>query len=1179
MDFKSAYSRTAYTAFFRDSLLPEDYLVLSEAVEIEFGSKYFKQVTFLGKCPSLDLNVYEITHSSLSDARVGLSRDAFKLIARQMENNALILFVPENAENYRLSLVTIDPKLDSEGIKILKEYSNPRRFSFSLGMGIKTHTIEQFLVKAGRISSIDDLKKRFSVELLTKEFYNELSNWYFWALQNVKFPNDSENDDAVLNATSTIRLITRIMFVWFLKQKGIIPDILFDKDTLKSVLNYTDKTNSNYYKAILQNLFFATLNQEMNARAFRRDGEQYNITNIYRYKKLFIQNEAAFKLFENIPFLNGGLFECLDKPHPTLKTSRGGDLIIRIDGFSDREDNVLCVPDFLFFGGSTNVDLNQAYGDKTHGKVEVKGLIDILSTYNFTIEENTPVEIEVALDPELLGKVFENLLASYNPETKSTARKQTGSFYTPRDIVNYMVDESLAVYLKDKMLERTKSISVLGSNQIELFGNETRNGQLKLEQDHSLSKWSGKEDTLEKNLKQLLSFDYESNPFDKQDSAMLMHILDGCKILDPACGSGAFPMGVLQKMVHILQKLDKDNHHWQQIQEDRAKTENAELIKRIEKDKEHAALISFEDIRKKLLKELDDRLIEIKKSFDLNANEPDYARKLFLIENCIYGVDIQPIAVQIAKLRFFISLVIDQKVDDSLPNRGILTLPNLETKFLAANSLIGLDQNSTAKPTCVYPLEKQLKEVRHKHFSARTPETKRKYRELDSSLRLQISNELKGAGFHPTSADKIANWDPYNQNISAGFFDREWMFGLSEGFDIVIGNPPYVQVSKGLYDKHVFPFSEGKDKGKQNLYKVFVEAAYNLSKNRGISCLIVQSSLLCDLSSQYTRELLLKTSKIHQIIEFPKKSDNKEGQVFESVLQGTCIYIVGKILPEKNSVFKLSINNNINTLKEISCELINQLRLLEIYPDNLYIPLIRKGDFDIMNRIWMKSKPLKYYIKSICQGDLNLTVSKENISKEPSDVKLYRGRNIGRYILNENTDEFIKNDFLSDKVIENISKVFLVCQEVTGTVDARRLHFCNTSLNDLYLFGHTANKIALKEEYNFKFFLSILNSLLMDWYFRKTSTNNHVMGYEIVQLPIVNQIDQTLAVELVDRIIAAKKTNPLSDTLQWEAEIDALVFLLYGLTEEEILQVLGSLPSVSEDERNQILAHWHQLNK
>ena len=165
---------------------------------------------------------------------------------------------------------------------------------------------------------------------------------------------------------------------------------------------------------------------------------------------------------------------------------------IRIDGFSDKENNQTTFPNFLFFSDEKEVDLNKDYGTAKK-KYKARGLLNILQSYNFTIDENTPTDEEIALDPELLGRVFENLLASYNPETASTARKSTGSYYTPREIVNYMVDESLIAYLKNKMIEGAKSFIQLGTDQSDMFGNSARKGQLLIEEELLPSRWINNE--------------------------------------------------------------------------------------------------------------------------------------------------------------------------------------------------------------------------------------------------------------------------------------------------------------------------------------------------------------------------------------------------------------------------------------------------------------------------------------------------------------------------------------------------------------------------------------------------------------------------------------------------------------------------------------------------------------
>lgn len=304
-----------------------------------------------------------------------------------------------------------------------------------------------------------------STQALNKRFYTELAWWYFWAVKQVDFPKGSGLDASKRNSVAVIRLLTRLIFVWFIKEKGLVPEALFERDTVKKMLKSDPSVNgedSTYYLAILQNLFFATLNVEMSTdRKWAADGGGMKgdrlVHSLYRHKELFSDANTALQLFSNIPFLNGGLFECLDRElterdferNPELKdiaVKEGNGWVLRVDGFSRRKDAQPTVPNKIFFGGEEDADLNADLGTK--GKTyDVQGLLDIFSRYKFTVDENTPVEEEVALDPELLGKVFENLLASYNEDTKSTARKQSGSFYTPREVVNYMVDEVFALGL------------------------------------------------------------------------------------------------------------------------------------------------------------------------------------------------------------------------------------------------------------------------------------------------------------------------------------------------------------------------------------------------------------------------------------------------------------------------------------------------------------------------------------------------------------------------------------------------------------------------------------------------------------------------------------------------------------------------------------------------------------
>ena len=401
------------------------------------------------------------------------------------------------------------------------------------------------------------------------------------------------------------------------------------------------------------------------------------IHNVYRYEDAFQDSKKAVQVFSDIPFLNGGLFECLDKTvGPKEKPE-----YVRIDGFSDRDDNPLVVPDFLFFGDEREVDLSAAYGETRFKRAKVRGLIQTFYRYKFTVTENTPIEEEIALDPELAGKVFENLLAAYNPETATTARKQTGSFFTPREIVNYMVDEALIASLKTKLetaLPSAKDVRCCVSATCSLT---------------TTSRTSSR----------------------RQKSDALIAAIDSLKSLDPAVGSGAFPDGHLaQARIHSRQARPAQRANGGSARSAASATPSRPPKKS-----------RMPTVRERERAELEQQIAGINEAFE--HNELDYGRKLYLIENCIYGVDIQPIAVQIAKMRFFISLIVDQKIDDTQPNRGVRPLPNLETKFVAANTLIGVNRpgQQLLRNREIDAKEVELRRVRERHFLARDADTQK----------------------------------------------------------------------------------------------------------------------------------------------------------------------------------------------------------------------------------------------------------------------------------------------------------------------------------------------------------------------------------------------------------------------------------------------------------------------
>ena len=806
---------------------------------------------------------YFRVNSSIKNRRVGLRQLTHKYM--QMVDAALVVF--DDSVNWRLSFIC-----DIKG-----ENTAPKRYTFVFGDNNNYYNtaVSRFIKLQNDGVTFQNIKDAFSVEALTKEFYNELFGWYQWAVNpdaGIYFPNDTSitDDDFEDKDKKIIRLLTRLMFVWFIKQKGLVPDCLFDESSLQDILvdfNPTANDSGNYYNAILQNLFFATLNRAIEddegKRGFAKLIGQRDVKTLYRYSEMFkLSEDNILKLFASVPFLNGGLFECLDK----TKKIDGVEKAFNYDGFSR---NANCFPNGRY--------RQRAFIPNIFFFDEEKGLLNILKRYNFTIEENTPNEQTVALDPELLGKVFENLLGAYNPETKETARNQSGSFYTPREIVNYMVDESLKAYLKDYSTEIIDEIM---------------------------------SDTFE--YKHELQSQYSS----------IANKLKQIKILDPACGSGAFPMGLLNRMVDMLQKIEPE--------------------------------------------------------------QSVYDLKLSIIENCIYGSDIQTIATQISKLRFFISLICDCEKDESKPNFGIPTLPNLETKFVTANSLIprknkGIEvQGNLFIDSEIKEIKEQLFDIRHKHFRAKTASEKIRLRKADEQLRANLA-ELLSQGFQSDlGADQLSRWNPYDQNAVADFFDAEWMFGLADGFDIVIGNPPYIQLQKSTGQK-------GKDKkGKEfdmkfadlyvdcnfetfdrtgDIYCLFYERGHQLLRQGGHLCYITSNKWMRAGYGESTRQFFVSKTDPQLLIDFAGV------KIFESATVDTNILLFEKAENKGRTICSVTKDKDKDHINKLSDFVKSHLVICEFRGASSWV-ILSAIEKSIKDKIEAVGTPLREWDININRGVL-----------------------------------------------------------------------------------------------------------------------------------------------------------------------------------------------------------------
>ena len=1124
MEFNKRYNRNEFVNFLQHKFLPEDFIAETTVIDIERQTKYIRSVTKLGSSELLDLVVYEIRHTSTHDARVGLSQEAFRFLANEWESKALVLFIPEgNDANYRFSLITIDLNETEEG-KLQKIYSNPRRYSYYLGEGIAYYTPNKYL-NAGRVTDEKDLTDRFSVEVLTKAFYQELSDWYAWAVKIVRFPNklDDKNDVDKYNSEAAIRLVTRLIFVWFLKQKHLIPNEFFDEDYIREnlidgfnpnvMVDLFSKSNeSKYYKAILQNLFFAMLNSpitkegesELSERHFRSGRGDYDNNKLMRYESMFKNPQLFIDLAnKTVPFLNGGLFDCLDDKD-------NGNYV---DGFSDREvvKRALIVPDYLFFGEEVgkDIDLSEWYGDKKKKKVSARGIIDILKRYNFTVEENTPFDQEVSLDPELLGKVFENLLASYNPETQTTARKQTGSFYTPREIVQYMVDESLIAHLKRTVGEG-----------------------------------------LEAEYRKLISYVDEEISLTAEQKLQVMESIYHCKVLDPACGSGAFPVGMLQQMVHILSQLDPTNEQWKKMMLDEAVNESRNAFQAESKE------------------EREERLLDIENSFDENLNNPDYARKLYLIENCIYGVDIQPIAIQISKLRFFISLVVDQKANnDPIKNFGIRPLPNLEAKFVAANSLIPLakQEDSLGRTPDIITLENKLKEANHKIFSAKTVRTKRKWKTILIELRTEMAEKLAENGFLTSSAaNQIASWDMFDQNSAASFFDADWMFGIKDGFDIVIANPPYIDSetmernmpAQRLLYKSLYCTA----KGNWDMYIIFYELGMRLTTNSGILAYITPNKWLSIKYGETMRDTYY--NRMFAICDCQKI------KVFEAGNEPIICFF------KQDETPRLLISRyNENYIHEI----INDVAKQDISANNL--GLVISEHIELLLKIQSNRFLVSQFIDvenpfSTSEAYELIPIISDGNTNLQEKYKLINTGTIDPYVnlWGCQLTAYLKNKYLYPTIDRTaFAKLFpkrlRQAESPKIVISGMRYFECFYDEFGDYIAGKsTIILLNAKNKNVYKVLLAILNSKLISFYIKQSFSTLGIGGGinfskdMVAALPIPNFANKTdVITELVDIYL-----NNLLDDYSL-SRIDLEVFRLYNLTYDEVLIVDPETPITREE--------------
>lgn len=1028
MNFNEKYNHEDFLDFL-NTFLPEDFQDKEEDILIKI--ERYKEITkakILGFSESLDLHILEMDHARENDPRIAIATDAFKILADHWIHRALVIFKNQDSGNYRFSYLTISLNLNDKN-KAVKKYSNARRYSFYLGANAKIRTPEQQLIKKGRVKNSEDLLSRFSVEVVNKQFYFEVARFFDELVssedQNLSLPSVSE-ENTNIRKSFAVRLIGRTMFCWFLKQKKSDNGQLIPDELLSSKVVF-----DNYYHNTLEPLFFGVLNTSIESRDIRND------------------------LFDKVPYLNGGLFNPQSGDYYELD---------RMTFFS-KYNNTLKISDSWF-----------------------KRFFEVLETYNFTIDENTVFDQELSVDPEMLGRIFENLLAEINPETGSSERKRTGSFYTPRQIVEYMVDHSLIEYLKQKTKIDEKKLAALISYD---------------------------------------AMDDKEYPLSDVEKQEIIYAVESLKILDPACGSGAFPIGALQKIVYILQRIDPDCRLWLE-----------QKLKGVP-----------ELYKQKIINEV-------------KANPFDYTRKLDIIKNSIFGVDIQSIAVDVSRLRCFLTLVVEAGVDDTRQNRGIEPLPNLDFKFVCANTLIPAPEQTTSDDASLFGdgFQEKLAVAVDRYFSSSGENKRSANNEIHKLIDNKVEDKLKHLSslvsydgnkkIESLLAKKnkkqisqhsriLAVWSSYKnifENKPVDFFDPRYFFpGVKEGFDIVIGNPPY---GAEIDDISLEVIKQSYRSKTQETAILFIERGRNLLKKSGVLSYILPKAYT--FSSNYKIARSETRDSLLEIVDC--------GKAFENVKLEAVIIILSNL---DNKNYYVSSYFDGSSIKQKA--FVNK-ELLEVF--GLFPNAVKGKELEIGLRI--KNSTVQFSsISTNKRGEIM-----QKYLSETGDIAVVGGKEIDKFGI-RGTKGYVDSSHVTEKA--KIKSNSLLVQRMIAHVQNPRDHIkiiaCIPDLNNEVIVD-TINQVELnKTQYSKEYIWALLNSTLINWY-----TYNFILGKAIRTMQFDNPVSSRIPIveintknqekiesieKIAKEIVSSKKQNRNADTQSLEFQIDELVMDLYGLNKEE----------------------------
>ncbi len=978
--FQSSFNLTQWYTFLQNFFNATE---LKEGPEKIIGSTSDNGY-YLGNIDTTDsyrigLFHYNITKGSVANRRVGLRNLVKSFINPTWGEFDAALVVFDSGDHWRLSFIC-----DIKG-----EATSPKRYTYVFGSDdlLYRTPIERFNFLKKKGISFENVKTAFSVEALSNEFFDRYREQYAdfiqyitgkrfvkvgskWEEKRLSKPNAALMEAFDYNEKKirdyVKKMMGRITFLHFLQRKGWMCG---DLNYMQNMFENSLYKND-YLDSVLEPLFFGILNT--------KPAERENLFADYDWDKSLL-NE-----WKDIPYLNGGLFE------------------------RDKEDE----PESRFPADY------------------FKRLFQFFSEYNFTIDENDPNDAEVGVDPEMLGKIFENLLED---------NKDKGAFYTPKEIVRYMCQESLIAYL-----ETNTSIA---KDKIRQF---------------VLSPEEGVKDIPENKKPKLLT------------------ALENVKICDPAIGSGAFPMGLLNELLHCREVLSGDHY-------DRA---------------------------------------EIKKS---------------IIQNNIYGVDIEKGAVDIARLRFWLSIVVDEETPSPLPN--------LDYKIMQGNSLIesfmGVDLSKLTYEKeykkdkgeiSLFDNEKNRlqKTVSHLLFSYYCCSDHDRKMTLQQEISDTINKQLEAQAYDSTILDKLKTINlAENSNF---FLWHTWFSDVfnrddKEGFDIVIGNPPYVSavnMARTGEEKLLYKQSYPEATGAYDMYVLFLLLGAKLSSN--IYCWIIPNKLLV---ADYAKKTL---HKLKAECGLEKTIDVSVYDVFKNASVYPIIVLGNKVSHERfNSYF---LNN---------------------YTDLIDNRLNKKESVEESNKVRLSLLGLK-----VCSGATGFEAQKikENVCEIDNNhtIPFTVSGNIDRYVFNNTNVRYMKDKYsrafiyLDSNITESKQEMWknpkIIIAGMTKKIEAC---YVDTPL----AIGVGVYAIYDFAGYNPFYILGILNSKSTTDFLTAEFSDKHLAGgYLAINKSTIEQflfpqnvpsnVQQRIA-DIAKSIHLAKKENPKSDTATLESQIDSIVSHLHSI--------------------------------